>query len=258
MNVSVAFKLTIARFINSSLVLVIVNNEQRSWYKSGDLVYDATILILILCVSGPMFEIVNIQGIVKFFKKRAEMAKGEDSTMTQREANILCEGPIIDPANNISNFMNMIMTCIFYSPLIPQAIPIAMCSAFVGYWTTKYSMLRRYKMPDQFSELMATFFSNFMPWLIFSWSISAYFFLAENYAVQFEDNKRQLIKSGSIYLMQVAIAVVVVCICFPFRSCINSRINQNEALSVNIQYSSLALSFPSDYDKENPLTSKQG
>ena len=50
MNISVAFKLTIARFINSSLVLVLVNSEQRSWYKSGDLVYDATVLICILAI----------------------------------------------------------------------------------------------------------------------------------------------------------------------------------------------------------------
>ena len=31
-----------------------------------------------------------------------------------------------------------------------------------------------------------------------------------------------------------------------------------EALDVNKTYDSLALSFPSDYDKENPLTTKQG
>jgi len=47
------------------------------------------------------------------------MAKGDESTLTQREANLLCEGAQVDAANLISNFMNMIMTCVFYSVIIP-------------------------------------------------------------------------------------------------------------------------------------------
>lgn len=47
------------------------------------------------------------------------MAKGDKCRLTQREANTLCEGGSIDAANTISNFMNMIMTCVFYAPLIP-------------------------------------------------------------------------------------------------------------------------------------------
>ena len=33
MNVSVAVKLTIARFLNSSLVLLFVNNDPSKWFK---------------------------------------------------------------------------------------------------------------------------------------------------------------------------------------------------------------------------------
>jgi len=72
--------------------------------------------------------------------------------------------------------MNMIMTCVFYAPLIPQAIPLAMLSTLCCYWTTKYMLLRKYKMPEMFSEVMTTFFSNFMPWLVFTGSIGAYYF----------------------------------------------------------------------------------
>ena len=47
------------------------------------------------------------------------MAKGEECALTQREANQLCEGAQVDAANLISNFMNMVMTCMFYSVIIP-------------------------------------------------------------------------------------------------------------------------------------------
>jgi hypothetical protein len=73
----------------------------------------------------------------------------------------------------------MVMTCVFYAPLIPQAIPFALLSTFFGYWTLKYSLLRRYKMPEMFSELMATFFSNFMPWLVLFGAFGAYWFYNE-------------------------------------------------------------------------------
>ena len=54
MNVSVALKLTVARFLNSSLILVIVNNESNRWFKGGDLVYDAFILVCLLSVQAPL------------------------------------------------------------------------------------------------------------------------------------------------------------------------------------------------------------
>jgi len=82
MNVSVAFKLTLARFINSSFVLVIVNNLPTRWFDGGDLVYDAFILILILVVQQPIMEIFYIPGIIKWWKKRSEMAKADDCKLT--------------------------------------------------------------------------------------------------------------------------------------------------------------------------------
>jgi len=50
MNVSVAIKLTIARFLNSSVILVIVNPDPKDWFKGGNLAYDAIILILLMSV----------------------------------------------------------------------------------------------------------------------------------------------------------------------------------------------------------------
>lgn len=77
MNVSVAFKLTIARFINSSLVLLFVNGDPNTWFKAGDLVYDAQILIIILALNAPVMELLNIPGQIKRFKIKKEKAKGD-------------------------------------------------------------------------------------------------------------------------------------------------------------------------------------
>jgi membrane protein YdbS with pleckstrin-like domain len=78
MNVSVAFKLTMARFVNSSLVLLIVNGNPATWFKAGDLVYDAQILIIILAITAPIMEIINIPGIVRWIKIRSQKAKEDE------------------------------------------------------------------------------------------------------------------------------------------------------------------------------------
>ena len=142
MNVAVAFKLTIARFFNSSLVLVFANNNAENWFKAGNLVYDASILILSLAFTYPTTYFLNIPGWIKWFKKcRAK----SNPNITQMEANALCEGTPVDAANNISNYMNLVITCIFYSPLIPHAIPIAMVGSIYSYWVYKYMFLRKHR-----------------------------------------------------------------------------------------------------------------
>lgn len=85
---------------------------------------------------------------------------------------MLYEGSPVDPANNISNYMNLIMTCIFYSPIVPLAIPMALIGSFLNYWTYKYMLLRRHTMPNMFSREMATFFSNLIPYMALVWAIA--------------------------------------------------------------------------------------
>jgi len=267
-NISIALKLTIARFINSALVLVVVNDDASDWYNRGNLVWDVNILLVLLAFTQPFMQALNIPGIVKWFKIRAEKAKGDECKLTQREANLLCEGSTIDAPNVISNFMNMIMTCVFYAPLIPHAIPLALISTFLCYWVTKYYMLRRFKQPEMFSELMATFFANFMPWIMLAWSLSFFFFL--NMTIDDIDLRRSfkagqtakkmqnLIDENSRAVMAIGVVIAFVCVILPIRSCINRRINKKEALDNDNEYDSLALTFSTDYDKENPLTIKKG
>ena len=156
------------------------------------------------------------------------------------------------------------MTYIFYSPIIPHAIPLALVSSFLVYWIVKYSMLRRYKMPEMFSSLMATFFSNFMPWIMLAWGISIIFFYLRT-ADTWDLGQRQvtagyqkLFSQEAKYGMYAAAGIAVLCIVAPVRSFINRRINQNSALEGEKGYKDLALTFGTDYDKENPLTIKAG
>jgi cellulose synthase/poly-beta-1,6-N-acetylglucosamine synthase-like glycosyltransferase len=195
-NVSVAFKLLVARFLNSSLVLVLINTNPNTWFRGGDLVYEASILIAIMAMQTPVLTIANPVKLIRWYKKRKAIAEGEECQLTQREANELCEGPPIDIANSISNYMNLICTCIFYSPIIPQAIPAALFGTVVNYWFSKYMLLRIHKMPEMFSGLMAQFFANLMPIIILIWAFSFQYFILSSKGANLKDNmiKKEIIK----------------------------------------------------------------
>jgi hypothetical protein len=91
-TISIAIKLTLARFFNSSILLVFLNNEPQNWFKKGDLAYDVTILICTMAIQAPIKEVLYITGRLKSLMVKAEIKKGKDCMLTQKEANKLCEG----------------------------------------------------------------------------------------------------------------------------------------------------------------------
>lgn len=76
-----AIKLTIARFLNSSMVLVIANYDARFWFKDGSLVYDATVLIMFMAFLNPIFYVIDPWGCYKKHLIRKAKAE-EDCKMT--------------------------------------------------------------------------------------------------------------------------------------------------------------------------------
>lgn len=66
------------------------------------------------------------------------------------------------------------------------------------YLSNKYALLRYVKMPDMFSTMMATFFANFMPFVVLTWAIAYIVFISKingAYSESFsEDIKAQELK----------------------------------------------------------------
>jgi len=179
MNVSVAFKLTITRFLNSSIVLMMINRDASQWFKSGKLAYEATILITLMALIEPLEYLANIPGWIKWFTIKQAKKEGQDCKLTQREAHHLFEKPEVDMADNVANFLNLVMTCLFYSPIVPLAIPLCCVGCILNYWIYKYMLLRRHRLPEMCSELMALFPTNFMQWILFTWAIAFMVFFSK-------------------------------------------------------------------------------
>jgi hypothetical protein len=83
MNVSVALKLTIAKFINSSLILIIINYDSATkWFDRAGLAYDATLLMMLMALAEPILYLINVPGIIKKIEIYIEKSKGDDCRLT--------------------------------------------------------------------------------------------------------------------------------------------------------------------------------
>ena len=181
LHISVAIKMTIAKFLNETVVLVMVNLDSDGWYSRGNLVLDAHILMLCFTFFTPIVYIFNFEGLIKKAEMHWEELKGENCELTQREANELCEGRDVDVSDNLSSLFSYVMTCLFYSPIIPQAIPICLVGTFLNYWAYKYMLLRKHNHPKMLSDLLPMFFSHFLPWIIFFQSLAFIWFASLMY-----------------------------------------------------------------------------
>ena len=81
-NISVAFKLTMARFINTSIIPIVVNLSYDSYYKKGGLVSDVFYLILAISFFDPITYFFDMFYMIKLISRCKEKRKGQQSTIT--------------------------------------------------------------------------------------------------------------------------------------------------------------------------------
>lgn len=178
MNISVALKLGFLRFMTSSICYLLVHKNAYAWYIGADLIYDVQ-MILFFLAANPLIMLFDYVVVLKKCTRCWEKNKGDACKLTQREANELYEGSVIDVENNLSNFLNLILTCLFYSPIVPQAIPIALIGAVLNYWVSKWMLSYVHKHPDELSDLLTAFFVNLLPFASVLWAGAYIFFITK-------------------------------------------------------------------------------
>ena len=81
-NLSVAFKLTIARFVNSAVVPVVVNVSVNDWFIDGGLATVAFYVVLSVSFVDPFLTLVDPFIIFRYIKRGIEKHRGNKSLMT--------------------------------------------------------------------------------------------------------------------------------------------------------------------------------
>jgi hypothetical protein len=118
-HLSVSVKLIAALFINSGIVPLFVNVGKDEWFHPGGLMVDIFYITLSLSFISPFVYFFNPMYYVKRFRMWYEERKGENSRLTQRQANALFEGPPLDMAQRYANTMLLFAMTVFYAYPLP-------------------------------------------------------------------------------------------------------------------------------------------
>ena len=107
-------------------------------------------------------------------------------------------------------------------------------------------------MPEMFSAFLATFFANCLHYIVFIQAVGMMTFMSLIRKTIDKDSQ------DPRYAGIAAIVLSSLCLCIPFRFLINRQAQVASVLEDDTAYETKFTQFSSDYDKENPLTKKQG
>ncbi len=119
------------------------------------------------------------------------------------------EGPAVDMARRNSNTFLLFMMTIFYAPLSPFIVPIALIGACFTYWIDKVILLRRHKHPNAVGPELTYFYGSLVPWALLLYAFSNWFWVM------------RMSRSGNNTPAAILCFVLLVFLIFPFRSLMN-------------------------------------
>jgi hypothetical protein len=167
-HASVAVKLTGALCVNTGLIVLIVNYDWRkSWFVPGGLVTDITYIMLSNAVLTPLASLLSPSYLGRLWSR-----KFAASTLTQTEANLVFEGPLMDLAKKYANTLKTLTVALAFSPVAPVCLPIALCGMVLDYWTDKYLLLRRFSRPGRVSPSLSQTLAGTLPTTVLIYAAS--------------------------------------------------------------------------------------
>ena len=242
-HLSVAVKLTIALFVNTGIVPLFVNFGRKRWFDQGGLMVDIFYNTLSVCFVSPFFYLFNPVHLIKKLRVCIEEARGEDSKMTQRQANALFEGPPLDMAQRYANTMLLLCMTVFYAFPLPVMPLLTLGGSAFQYWVEKWVLLRRHKIPEQMGATMAQVFSNMIPFLCFLYGLSMFAF-------------SDILSEGEAVIGLVAWIFTIIYLLLPVRV-ILQKCRSEVFRHDDMTHEKHKVTFLSDYDRSNPMTEKE-
>eukprot|EP00826_Nyctotherus_ovalis_P041054 TRINITY_DN4095_c0_g1_i9.p1 TRINITY_DN4095_c0_g1~~TRINITY_DN4095_c0_g1_i9.p1 ORF type:complete len:874 (+),score=261.88 TRINITY_DN4095_c0_g1_i9:376-2997(+) len=149
---SVAIKLSVALFLNSGII-PIITYVWDTYFTYGGFVMTVWTNWLFICFLNPVLEVFDVWYIFAWVMWKWTKSKGEESTLTQHEANIALEPYEVSVVTKFSQMINIIFYTSFYVILFPFGILITILGFLFQYWVSKVLMVYRYKVPRFGNEI---------------------------------------------------------------------------------------------------------
>ena len=257
---SYSFKNVVAVFTTTNLLIflshIILNRDENSFYiwGKGSLINDIWFILLANVFLDPFFMYFDFFYLFTLWKRCRLESKGKRSTALQKDANDLFEGPELDLADSYANLVSTFWMALFFTPVFPVAAPIT-CLAFVStYWLQKTLLLRRFARPRAYSGsicFLAMYLLRFSPFVLMVLLAHQLGYYCLNFILRNKENNGLI----DVFLILAGVWTVVPAENYLLK--LFKLKNRESELKMTVDYNSVRHKFHGEFDRENPITSKE-
>ena len=246
--ISLSSKITIFTFINTNIVPLLSNYIQSEFNESDILLNNVFVIFLTNFALSPLVFYLNPNLLLKLSKRARERKKIEglplkESTYTQDELNRLFQNPSMSLCYKYSFYSNVVLTSFFYMSILPLGIVFSIFGLTIAYFL-EIAHLQFYKRPEILNSKLCKYFISHFNVAIAMFALGNFIFL------------RDAEKNFSPNWNLINIILFFVIIIIPYHSLKINLLGIKEGEITKGSYDEYELMFPTDYEKQNPLTKK--
>ena len=179
-NIAVAWKTTISKTFNSCFIVLIANLihgkdkfQEEFWTESG-YASDAYFILMIHFILHPCIMVMNPDvWLKKYFRWKV---RKNPLNYTQSEANSHFEGAQPNLSNWYADVAALVNVALFYLPILPIGLVMALISILVSYWVDKYMLFRVFARPIAQDSKLANYMVHSFNISIFVFALSQLLF----------------------------------------------------------------------------------
>ena len=241
---SYSVKLTLFTFTTSGIIPLLSNYLYLSRINYDLLITNMITSFLSNSFLTPIMWTLNFEFLLK--KLKICYVEKYKKNYTQKQLNELYELLDMGIAYKYSYIEKTLLMTFFYMPIIPLNVLFSFFGFIFGYYLEKFNISKMYKRPEMLNSKICEFYSNYFIFSFFMLCIGDYIFLRDIYR-----DTSWAISNLVIFGILLIIPYNQILI-FDFIGIDESEIKKDQ------NYEDYYFSFFNDYEKNNPITKKEG
>ena len=252
--ISAAEKQTWAMFFNNALITFLIYYFIHNYWGNGGMIKVITQVFIINTFYGPIYNLINPFFQLKRYQRFKARKLGDNSLLTQKQANLMYEDVQTDFALLYSSVMKNMFTAAFYAPIVPMALFWTLLSNVLEYFVDKFNITHRGSITRSLGPRLAIQMTELMEFFLIIYAVSNVIF---NIIFIKESGQTEL-KDIGIGLPITVIVLLVLHALLPM-GWVNKKLlfGKIKERATTDTYESLRLYLDEDYDRANPATSEK-
>jgi hypothetical protein len=229
----------------------------QDWFSFGGQAYTVFWLEIMNALASPIILFVNPKNLVKKLQqwsyRRLEMK--EKLNVSQKQANLVFLGPEVDLADRFANIIKNFSLSLFYAPIVPVGVLIAIFGLLFEMMIFKYMLLRVHTRPKNYDSDLVVQAASWMRWGLLLYSLGIFVFYQKLVHELFYLELFFFVAMSGYTLTPIS-ALCNCCFKDKTLEVLKGLFQQNE--QIYNDFEKVYPKFYSDYERENPVTREKG